>query len=735
VENPAPDGGGKLVRETQNIVQFDLSAACANVERTFLNENTCILSNEPTACASGTYDINGGLNRPKFFVELNDENIRGIYNATGNGTDGTRYLYAIDGLQVANDTTIAKPCDRAWSRWIPINCTGAEQKQNATIQEIFSQLLYHAADKSNPYIRDIYNSYGTPCPSLYSKSTGFEVLDFNKAHCWKHVHPDHLSVYDMTFWTRLGTHPGNSVYRNPIKEFAESGKTTLLFPSSHTMNYWSDNKLVMGLYVGRYGDQVHYYDFPNALRSQMLNEYFGFSPYSINYTDSKGIVVCGSPNEIENDLTLGGSQGRGAFDIYNQNFVATEALDTLKQKRIVWTHVILTAKDQLRQRVAWALSQILAVSPAAIIDGEFNTEGMTAFYDIFVRNAFGNYRDILKEISYNSLMAEMLTYYRSISTAFTWKQSRRIQYADENFAREIMQLFTIGNYKLKPDGSFILNNQGLPVRAYTNDEIVEYARAWTGFYSRNHRGNVENYYWNHIDPMKIMIEYRDILPKMGLDRKYVGDGFPLCSDQPSKLFLKSGATYRLLGSSSLPELMSDPPKWASDPLTKRLRLQPNGPDSLFTKLCGSEDPALCNFKSKIVLDRNLACSGEECFVETLRVVEVIPGIYYEYTSLPCVYQAYYQNAKTIWKRTNWVEIVCADPRTVQASVACCNATNTFWDEVVSLFMLMYMSLHLINLIVLLVCSIGEKELRLQLLNNAAISNSVHAYKGHRAIQR
>jgi len=275
-----------------------------------------------------------------------------------------------------------------------------------------------------------------------------------------------------------------------------------------------------------------------------------------------------------------------------------------------------------------------------------------------------------------------------------------------------MQLFTIGNYKLKQDGSFILDSQGLPVRAYTNDDIVEYARAWTGFYSRNHRGNVENYYWNHIDPMKIMIEYRDILPKMGLDRKYVGDGFPLCADQPDKLFLKSGATYRLLGSTSLPELISDPPKWASDPLTKRLRLQANGPNSLFAKLCGSEDPTLCNFMSKVVLDRNLACSGSECTVETLRVVEVVPGIFYEYISLPCVYQAYYQNAKTIWKRTNWLKLFAL---------------------IHGLFK--HLLLVAIQQIHHGMKFIGEKEQRLHPLNSDVISNSAHECEGHHVIQR
>ena len=169
----------------------------------------------------------------------------------------------------------------------------------------------------------------------------------------------------------------------------------------------------MGAYLGRYGDVVHYYNLPNSLRSQKLNDFFKFSPDLINYTDSKGVLVCGSPNEVSNDLTLGGSQARGAFDIFNRDYFTTESVDFMKQKRIVWTEVVRLAKDQLRQRVAWALSQLLVVSPGAFVEGEHNTEGLINYYDIFVRHAFGSYRDILKEVSYNGYMGRMLTYYGS----------------------------------------------------------------------------------------------------------------------------------------------------------------------------------------------------------------------------------------------------------------------------------------------------------------------------------
>lgn len=174
----------------------------------------------------------------------------------------------------------------------------------------------------------------------------------------------------------------------------------------------------------------------------------------------------------------------------------------------------LHAPDQLRQRVAFALSQILVVSPDAIKTQE-QTEHFLVYYDIFVRHAFGNYRDVLKEVSFSPMMAEMLSYLESKSTAYSWENGFNLEYADENFAREVMQLFSIGLNMIGQDGT-IRTFRGVPRRSYTNLEVAEYARVWTGFARQKSRGNIEEPSGdvNRVDPMRIMIEWRDHMPKV-----------------------------------------------------------------------------------------------------------------------------------------------------------------------------------------------------------------------------
>lgn len=135
-----------------------------------------------------------------------------------------------------------------------------------------------------------------------------------------------------------------------------------------------------------------------------------------------------------------------------------------------------------------------------------------------MQHAFGTFGDVLRENALSPLMGEMLTYRNSQSTGYKWTRSLVQEFPDENFAREVMQLFTIGLYKLNKDGTRKLEN-GVPARAYTNDEITEYARAWTGFTRSVVRGNIEKrssntYSDNQIDPMSIRIEYRDFFPKV-----------------------------------------------------------------------------------------------------------------------------------------------------------------------------------------------------------------------------
>lgn len=128
---------------------------------------------------------------------------------------------------------------------------------------------------------------------------------------------------------------------------------------------------------------------------------------------------------------------------------------------------------------------------------------------------------------------------------------------------------------------------------------------------------------------------------MGLDRKYVGEGYPLCSDLPSQHFLKAGATFLFLGADSSPGRHKDTSTWYRS-AAKRLRLSENSP--LGERLC-SMTGGECTFPTKVILDQDLPCSGIECELDSLRTFEVRPGHFYEYIRSPCIHQAFYNNAK------------------------------------------------------------------------------------------
>ena len=127
----------------------------------------------------------------------------------------------------------------------------------------------------------------------------------------------------------------------------------------------------------------------------------------------------------------------------------------------------LNGPDQLRQRVAFALHQILVVSGA----GEINRGSwMTMYLQMLDRGAFGNYRTLLGEITLNPAMGEYLDMRLSTRTN-----------PNENWAREVLQLFSIGVTELNLDGSPKLDSQGVPIPAYTQTHVNEFTRLFTGW--------------------------------------------------------------------------------------------------------------------------------------------------------------------------------------------------------------------------------------------------------------
>lgn len=128
---------------------------------------------------------------------------------------------------------------------------------------------------------------------------------------------------------------------------------------------------------------------------------------------------------------------------------------------------------QLRYRVAWALNQIFVVSIQGDLVG--SPEGLCDWQDMLVKNAFGKFEDLLMAVTTHPCMGSYLTSAGNAKANFQSPGSR----PDENYAREVMQLFTIGLYQLKPNGDYLVS-AGHLVPTYDNDSITELARVFTG---------------------------------------------------------------------------------------------------------------------------------------------------------------------------------------------------------------------------------------------------------------
>lgn len=141
----------------------------------------------------------------------------------------------------------------------------------------------------------------------------------------------------------------------------------------------------------------------------------------------------------------------------------------------LWWDRAVFSQDQLRQRVAFALSEIFVVSDET--DATWNRAvGMAEYYDILVRNALGNYRDLLEDVSRSPMMGMYLSHLQN-QRALPEEHIR----PDENYAREILQLFSIGLWHLNIDGSRRLDSHGNPIPTYDQDVIENFARVFTGW--------------------------------------------------------------------------------------------------------------------------------------------------------------------------------------------------------------------------------------------------------------
>ncbi len=189
--------------------------------------------------------------------------------------------------------------------------------------------------------------------------------------------------------------------------------------------------------------------------------------------------------------------------------------------RLTPDHAEPQAPDPLRQRMAFALSQILVVSDRPETLG-VQPVGMTDYYDLLVRHALGNYGDLLLGVALHPCMGTYLSHIGNRKA-----DPANHVYPDENFARELMQLFTIGLWQLHPDGTHMLDAAGQSIPTYDNDDITELARVFTGL----GMGGTNNTFFAIFPPaftvpMKMWDAHHDCDPKILLGGLALPARFP-----------------------------------------------------------------------------------------------------------------------------------------------------------------------------------------------------------------
>lgn len=142
-------------------------------------------------------------------------------------------------------------------------------------------------------------------------------------------------------------------------------------------------------------------------------------------------------------------------------------------RRFAFFERVFTAPDQLRQLTAYSLTQILVVSDSGALG--VNPVGLASYYDTLLEHSFGNYRDLLLAVTLHPSMGFFLSHVNNAKT-----DEVANTFPDENFAREVMQLFSIGLYELNPDGSHKRDAEGNSIATYDNEDIQEFAKIFTG---------------------------------------------------------------------------------------------------------------------------------------------------------------------------------------------------------------------------------------------------------------
>lgn len=180
------------------------------------------------------------------------------------------------------------------------------------------------------------------------------------------------------------------------------------------------------------------------------------------------------------DTQFATGMGQTGWDWLNQRGYADISNDTAYYDNtypadaMIWNQ-LMTSTDGLRKRVALAMSEICVVSLSGL-DFSWRSHAMAHYWDQLAANAFGNYRKLLEDVTLNPAMG----YY--LNTRGNQKENAATgRLPDENYAREVLQLMSIGLAALNPDGTVRRDGAGKPIDSYTQSDVTNLARVFTGY--------------------------------------------------------------------------------------------------------------------------------------------------------------------------------------------------------------------------------------------------------------
>ncbi len=166
---------------------------------------------------------------------------------------------------------------------------------------------------------------------------------------------------------------------------------------------------------------------------------------------------------------------------------------------ISWFQGAMVTPNNLRWRTAFAMSEIFVASRNSVFRD--NGYALASYYDVLLDNSFTTYRNMIEKVTFHPVMGTYLTYLNNKATDTT---TAKKTFPDENHAREIMQLFSIGLYRLNPDGTEIKDAAGKSIPTYTNDDIAQLAKVFTGlgWADSQYLGQNPKNYMSYTLPMK-----------------------------------------------------------------------------------------------------------------------------------------------------------------------------------------------------------------------------------------